>query len=352
MIAAVTGATGFVGSHVARALVARGDSVRVLVRPGADCRALGELPVIAVTGDLRDRRSLDPLVRGAQQVFHVAADYRLWARTPSELFQSNVEGTKHLLDACATANVDRIVYTSTVATIAVPHRSGRTATESSGPLLPDETTQADVRDMIGPYKQSKFLAEQAARAGAAAGLPVVIVNPTTPVGPGDWKPTPTGRMVVDFVRGRIPAYIETGLNIVPVEDVARGHLLAAERGRIGERYLLGGRNVRLQELWRMLAVISGRHAPSVRMPPIAAMAVAAGSEILARVLGGEPAVPLDAVRIGRHPMYVSTAKAARELAFTPGSAELALERAVHWFIDQGYAGARARERASERGIYA
>lgn len=351
MITAVTGATGFVGSHVARALVARGDSVRVLVRPGADQRALGDLPVTAISGDLRDRRSLDSLVSGAQQVFHVAADYRLWARNPSELFQSNVEGTKHLLDACASARVDRIVYTSTVATIAVPPRSRRgiAPAESS---LPDETTEADVRDMIGPYKQSKFLAEQTVRAAAAAGLPVVIVNPTTPVGPGDWKPTPTGRMVLDFIRGRMPAYIETGLNIVPIEDVARGHVMAAERGQIGDRYLLGGRNIRLQELWGMLAAICGRRAPSVRIPPALAMAVAAGSEVIARVLGSEPAVPLDAVRIGRHPMYVKTGKAERELGFGPGSVEAALERAVRWFVDHGYASARARQRANRRGIYA
>lgn len=327
MIAAVTGATGFVGSHVTRALVARGDTVRVLVRPGADTRAIRGLPVTVVTGDLRDRRSLDPLVRGASQVFHVAADYRLWARHPSELFTTNVEGTRHLLDACSDARVDRVVHTSTVATVIVP----------SGVGLPDETTTAGLRDMIGAYKQSKFLAEEAARAAAAAGLPVVIVNPTTPVGAGDVKPTPTGRMVLDFVRGRMPGYIETGLNIVGVEDVAHGHLLAADRGRRGERYLLGGRNVTLEELWRILGAICGRRAPSIRIPYSIAMAVALGSEAIARVRGGEPSVPLDAVRIARHPMFVNTTKAERELGFMPGPIEDALERAVRWFVDEGYA---------------
>lgn len=326
MIAAVTGATGFVGSHVARALVARGDTVRVLVRPGADTRAVRDLSVTIVTGDLRDRASLDPLVRGASRVFHVAADYRLWARNPSELFETNVDGTKHLLDACKAARVERVVHTSTVATVAATH----------GAAVPDETFMNGLADMIGAYKQSKFLAEEEARAAAAAGLPVVIVNPTTPVGPGDVKPTPTGRMVLDFIRGRMPAYIDTGLNVVAVEDVARGHLIAAERGRAGERYLLGGRNVSLEELWRMLAAICGRRAPSIRIPYGVAMAVALGSEAIARVRGGEPSVPLDAVRIARHPMFVNTTKAERELGFAPGRIEDALERAVRWFVDEGY----------------
>lgn len=340
MNAAVTGATGFVGSHVARALVARGDAVRVLVRPGANTRAIRDLPVSIATGDLRDRSSLDSFVRGARQVFHVAADYRLWARRPGELFQSNVEGTRHLFDACRNAGVERIVHTSTVATIAVPR----------GAVLPDETVAADMAEMIGPYKQSKFLAEQAALAAAAGGLDVVIVNPTTPIGPGDWKPTPTGRMVLDFLRGRMPAYIDTGLNVVAVEDVARGHLIAAERGRSGQRYLLGGRNVSLQQLWQMLASICGRRAPSIRIPVAVAMAVAIGSEAVARVCGTEPFVPLDAVRIARHPMFVDTAKAERELGFTPGGVEDALERAVRWFVDEGYVAAAAvRARSATAG---
>jgi dihydroflavonol-4-reductase len=328
VITAVTGATGFVGSHVARALAARGDTVRVLVRPGADTRAIRDLPVSIVTGDLRDRPSLDPFVGGARQVFHVAADYRLWARHPSELFQTNVEGTRHLLDACRNAGVERFVHTSTVATIAVPREAS----------LPDETVAAEMAEMIGPYKQSKFLAEQAVVAAAADGLDVVIVNPTTPVGPGDWKPTPTGRMVLDFLRGRMPAYIETGLNLVAVEDVARGHLIAAERGRSGERYLLGGRNVSLRELWQMLASICGRRAPSIRIPAAVAMAVAVGCEAVARVCGTEPFVPMDAVRIARHPMFVNTSKAERELGFTPGRIEDALERAIRWYVAGGYCG--------------
>ncbi|HEY3884882.1 MAG TPA: hopanoid-associated sugar epimerase [Vicinamibacterales bacterium] len=329
MISAVTGATGFVGSHVARMLVARGDSVRVLVRPESDRRALRDLPVTPVVGDLRDRASLDALVRGARHVFHVAADYRLWARHPQELFAANVDGTAHLLDACRPAAVERLVYTSTVSTIAVPREGA----------LPTEATEARIDEMIGAYKRSKFLAEQLARDAARAGLPVVIVNPTTPVGPGDWKPTPTGRMVLDFIRGKMPAYIETGLNVIAVEDVARGHLLAAERGAAGERYLLGGRNIGLQDLWRILARITGRRAPSIRIPWAAAAAIAVGSEAIARVRGAEPRVPLDAVRIARHAMYVDTTKAARDLGFTAGSVEAALARAVAWFVAQGYTGA-------------
>src|SRR5665213_3034515 len=228
----VTGATGFLGSHVARALAGRGDDVRVLVRSTSDLRALEGYPAERFSGDLRNRASLDRAIQGVQQVFHVAADYRLWARDPREIHESNVTGTQNLLDAAQQAGVEKFVYTSTVATIAVPHEGD----------LPNEGTYSSVGEMIGHYKRSKFEAERCALRAAEAGLPVVIVNPTTPVGPGDWKPTPTGKITVDFLNGKMPGYVDTGLNFVPVEDCAQGHLLAAERGRIGERYILGGRN--------------------------------------------------------------------------------------------------------------
>ena len=226
----VTGATGFLGSHVARQLAERGESVRVLVRPSSDLRALEGFEAERVTGDLRDAASLDRALAGVSRVFHVAADYRLWARDPREIYESNVTGTRNLLEAARRAGVEKFVYTSTVATIAVPREGG----------LPNEATQSSLGEMIGHYKRSKFQAEQLAMRAAESGLPVVIVNPTTPVGPGDWKPTPTGKIIVDFLNGRMPGYVDTGLNFVPVEDCARGHLLAAERGRIGERYILGG----------------------------------------------------------------------------------------------------------------
>ncbi|HEX3371111.1 MAG TPA: hopanoid-associated sugar epimerase, partial [Candidatus Acidoferrales bacterium] len=229
----VTGATGFLGSHVARGLVERGEEIRVLVRASSDVRALEGLNAERVQGDLRDRESLNRAMQGVQRVFHVAADYRLWAKDPREIHESNVAGTQNLLDAARSAGVTKFVYTSTVATIAVPRDGG----------LPDETTESSVGEMIGEYKRSKFEAERCALRAAQDGLPVVIVNPTTPVGPGDWKPTPTGKIIVDFLNGKMPGYVDTGLNFVPVEDCAQGHLLAAERGRIGERYILGGRNL-------------------------------------------------------------------------------------------------------------
>ena len=254
MTTLVTGATGFVGSHVARQLVAAGDSVRVLVRATSNLAVLDDLPVERVEGDLRDSASLDRAMRGVQRVYHVAADYRLWTPKPAEIYESNVEGTRRLLAAARRAGVERIVYTSTVATIAVPRHGA----------LPNEETQAALQEMIGHYKRSKFLAEQVALDAARAGVPVVIVNPTAPVGPGDWKPTPTGRIVLDFLQGKMPAYVDTGLNVAAVEDVAAGHLLAAEKGRIGERYILGARNMTLKQILDALSAITGRPAPRLR----------------------------------------------------------------------------------------
>lgn len=265
----VTGAAGFVGSHVARQLAGTGQSVRVLIRPNSNLRLLEGLRAERVEGDLRDAGSIERAMKGVQRVFHVAADYRLWARHPEEIYESNVEGTRRLFEIAAREGVERIVYTSTVATVAVPNH---------GDALPNEETRATLDEMIGHYKRSKFMAEEEARKAVASGVPVVIVNPTTPVGPGDWKPTPTGRIIVDFLNGKMPAYVDTGLNLAPVEDVAAGHLLAAERGRIGERYILGGRNMTLKQILDALAVITGRPAPRVKIPHVVALAAGYADE--------------------------------------------------------------------------
>ncbi|MGO9640840.1 MAG: hopanoid-associated sugar epimerase [Candidatus Acidiferrales bacterium] len=326
MTTLVTGATGFLGSHVARQLVARGDSVRVLARPSSDLRALGGLAVERATGDLRDPASLERALEGVSCVYHVAADYRLWARDPREIYDSNVAGTRNLLEAARAAGVKRFVYTSTVATIAVP----------TDGALPNEQTEATLRDMIGDYKRSKFLAEQEALRAVDRGVPVVIASPTTPVGPGDWKPTPTGKIIVDFLNGRMPGYVDTGLNFVPVEDAAAGHLLVAERGRVGERYLLGGENLSLREVLELLARASGLRVPRLRLPHAVAYAAACASTTFARMTGREPSIPIDAVRISRHRMFVDCSRAPRELGFAAGPVAGALERAVKWYEDNGY----------------
>ena len=329
----VTGATGFLGSHVARQLAGRGEQVRVLMRPSSDTRAIEGLEAERIIGDLRDVASLDRALAGVTRVFHVAADYRLWARNPQEIHESNVTGTRNLLEASRRAGVEKFVYTSTVATIAVPRKEG----------LPDESTQSSVEEMIGHYKRSKFEAEQCALRAAGAGLPVVIVNPTTPVGPGDWKPTPTGKIIVDFLNGRMPGYVDTGLNFVPVEDCAAGHLLAAERGRIGERYILGGCNVTLKEVLDMLAVISGLHAPRWKFSHAVAYVAACVDTAVSAALRREPQIPLEGVRMSRHKMFVDASKATRELGFSPGPIEGALERAVRWYETNGYVAARGAQ---------
>jgi dihydroflavonol-4-reductase len=328
----VTGATGFLGSHVARQLAGRGEDVRILMRASSDGRALDGLDVERFTGDLRDRASLERAIAGVSRVFHVAADYRLWARDPREIYESNVTGTRNLLEAARHANVEKFVYTSTVATIAVHREDG----------FPDESVQASFGEMIGHYKRSKFQAEQYARRAAEQGLPVVIVNPTTPVGPGDWKPTPTGKIIVDFLRGRMPGYVDTGLNFVPVEDCAAGHLLAAERGRVGERYILGGSNLTLKEMLAILAAVSGRSAPRWRFPHAIAYAAGCVDTVFARLSGREPQIPLEGVRMARHKMFVKTEKARRELGFEPGPVETALERAVCWYKTHGYVPAHSK----------
>jgi dihydroflavonol-4-reductase len=302
---------------VARLLIERGRPVRALVRAGS---RVPELDAELVTGDLRDAASLDRAARGCELVFHVAADYRLWAKDPRDLYRSNVDGTRNLLGAARRAGVDRVVYTSTVGCIGIPHGG-----------IGDETAPVTLDDMAGDYKRSKFLAEQVALEFARDGFPVVIVNPTAPVGDHDVKPTPTGKIVVDFLNGDMPAFIDTGLNIVDVRDTAEGHVLACEKGVSGERYILGSENLTLAQILQQLAAITGRKAPTMRLPYAIAYCAGACSTAWAEVTGMPPRVPLDAVRMARKKMWVTHEKARRELGFTPGPAEGALRRAVAWF---------------------
>lgn len=320
----VTGASGFVGWHVAWKLLERGHTVRALVRKTSRLRELDG--VEPVTGDLRDRDSLRRAAAGCGLVFHVAADYRLWAPEPRELYDSNVNGTRNLLEAAREAGVERVVYTSTVGCIGVPMGGEG-----------DEEHPVSIDDMFGPYKRSKFLAEQAALEFARAGFPVVIVNPTAPVGDHDFKPTPTGKIIVDFLRCAMPAYIDTGLNLVDVNDVAEGHLLACDRGAPGERYILGCENLTLAEIFGRLERISGLKAPARRIPYALAYAAGVTTTGWAAVTGREPRAPLDAVRMARKKMWVRHDKAARDLGYAPGPADAALARAVEWFRGNGYA---------------
>lgn len=320
----VTGATGFVGWHVARALLERGCRVRVLARDPARLRELeGAEPA---AGDLLDPASLERAVAGCGVVYHVAADYRLWTRDPQPMYRSNVDGTRAMLAAARAAGVERFVYTSTVGCIGIPERG-----------LGDESMLARMEDMQGPYKRSKLLAERVALEFAASGFPVVIVNPTAPVGDHDFKPTPTGKIVVDFMRGRMPAYLDTGLNVADVRDVAWGHLAACERGRVGERYILGGENLTLREIFEALAAAAGRKPPAVRIPYAVAYAAGVVTTAWASLSGREPRVPLDAVRMARKKMWVTHEKAARELGYAPHPAAAALRRALEWFDAHGYA---------------
>jgi len=330
MDALVTGGTGFVGANLARELLAAGATVRVLARPGGDRRALDGLKVEIVEGDLLDATSLARACSGVGTVYHVAADYRLWAPDPGALHRVNVEGTRAMLEAAGAAGVRRVVYTSTVGALGLP-KDGGAGTED---------TPVSVADMVGAYKRSKFLAEQVALELVRRGLPVVIVNPSAPIGPWDVKPTPTGQMVVDFMRGRMFATLDTGLNLVHVRDVARGHVLAAERGKVGEKYILGAAhgNVSLAEIGRLLAEITGRRPPRLRVPYAVAWCGAACMEAVARVTGGAPRVPLTAVRMARKRMYFSPAKAIRELGLPQTDVREALREAVEWFAARRYAG--------------
>jgi dihydroflavonol-4-reductase len=318
----VTGASGFLGWHVAHVLAERGHRVRALCRPASQLR---ELEVERVEGDLRDPDSLRRAVEGCELVFHVAADYRLWSKHPADLYASNVDGTRNVLEAAARAKVERVVYTSTVGCIGMP--AGRSG---------DEQTPVSIADMAGHYKRSKWLAEQVALEKAAAGLPVVIVNPTAPVGDHDWKPTPTGKIIVDFLRNKLPAFIDTGLNLVDARDTAIGHLLAAEKGRSGERYILGGENLTLEQILGRLSALSGKPAPTIKIPYSIAYAAGAITTALAQVTGRPPLAPLEGVKMARKKMFVTNDKAARELGFTPRPVEGALKRAIDWFRANGY----------------
>lgn len=327
MDALVTGATGFVGANVVRELLREGASVRALVRRGSDRRALAGLPLELCEGDLRDRASLDRAVAGVRTVFHVAADYRLWVPDPAELYRSNVDGTRAILEAAAAAGAARIVHTSSVGALGIP-KSGEPGTEETAVAL---------SDMVGPYKASKFLAERVALELAARGAPVVVVNPSAPVGPWDVKPTPTGQMVLDFLRGRLFATMDTGLNLVHVRDVARGHLLAAERGRVGEKYILGARNLSFREITALLAEITGLPAPRLEIPYAVAWCGAACMEAIARVRRVPPRASLTAVRMARKRMYFSPAKAIRELGLPQTDVRTALADAAEWFWTHAYA---------------
>ncbi|MSO75418.1 MAG: NAD-dependent epimerase/dehydratase family protein [Alphaproteobacteria bacterium] len=326
MTVLITGANGFVGAAVLRRLVAAGQAVRALVRPGSNRRNLAGLPVEIVEGDLLDSASRTRSVAGCSALFHVAADYRLWVRDPAPLYAANVEGTRGLLLAAGDAGVRRIVYTSSVAVLG--HRpDGRPA---------DETTGATLADMIGHYKRSKFLAEAAVSELVAKGLPVVTVNPSTPVGPGDVRPTPTGRLIVEAARGRVPAFVETGLNIVHVDDVAEGHWLAYGKGRVGERYVLGGDDMSLRQILTAIAWLTGRRPPTMALPHALVMPIAVMAEAWARLFGGEPFATVDGVRMARAAMFFSSAKAMAELGYRPRPAEQALRDAVAWFRANGY----------------
>jgi dihydroflavonol-4-reductase len=322
----VTGGTGFVGSHVVRALFARGDSVRCLARPGGRRDNLSGLPVEIAEGDLTDPASLARAMRGIKELYHVAADYRLWTRDPRELYAANAGGTENVLRAAAEAGVSRVVYTSSVAALGL--------TSDGSPA--SETTPVERARIIGHYKKSKFDAERVALDWAARGLPVVVVNPSTPVGERDIKPTPTGQMIVDFLNRRMPAYVDTGLNLIDARDVAEGHLLAAHRGKPGEKYILGNRNMTLKEILDALAAITGLPAPRTRLPHWIPLAYSAVDTALSRVTGRPPRASFESVRMSTHRMFFDASRAVRELGLPQTPVEEALGRAVAWFRANGY----------------
>src|SRR5215813_10673839 len=324
----VTGATGFVGSHVARVLAEQGAELRLLVRSNSNPRNIESLKADRVIGDLRDPSSLETAISGCDALFHVAADYRLWIRDPDQMYRSNVEGTRAVLEAARKNRVRRVVYTSSVATMGFTS-NGRPA---------DEQSPVSLDSMIGHYKRSKFMAEQLALQVGRGGLDVVVVNPTTPVGEQDVKPTPTGRIVLDFLKRKFPAYVDTGLNLVDVTRCANGHLAAFEKGRSGERYILGGENLTLKQILDKLATITGLPSPNIRVPYVLALATGVVDELfMGRIRKREPRATIDAVRMGRKKMFVSSTKAARELGWKIVPVDHALRRAADWFRANGYA---------------
>src|SRR5262250_3203004 len=321
----VTGASGFLGSHVTRQLVARGADVRVLLRPSSNNRAIADLPLEYMTGDLRDLASLDRAMAGVQLVFHVAADYRLWSKRSQDIYDSNVGGTRNLLEAAGRVGVEQFIYTSTVATIAVDR-----------PERPNEFTDTRLDEMVGHYKRSKWQAEKEVLDAAKQGFPAIVAMPTTPVGPWDWKPTPTGKIILDFLNGKMPGYVETGLNFVGVEECAAGHLLAAEKGEVGERYLLGGENLKLKAMLDTLSTITGLPQVRLKIPHGLALGVAYANTVFSRLIGRAPGIPVEGVKIARHMMFVDCSRAQRELGFKAGPVAAALERAVRWYEANGY----------------
>ncbi|MDF0645396.1 MAG: NAD-dependent epimerase/dehydratase family protein [Nitrospira sp.] len=323
----VTGATGFVGGAVARALVRAGVSIRVLARPESDLRNLEGLAVERVAGDLRDPASLRKALAGCRQLYHVAAHYALWAKDPSIFYDINVTGTRNILEAARAVGIERTVYCSTIGAIGLPPGGG----------VGTEETPVSLDQMVGHYKRSKYLAEQEVRKLAKDGLPVVIVNPSAPVGAGDVKPTPTGQVIVDFMKGRMPAYIETGMNLIDVDDVAAGHLLAMEKGRQGERYILGNKNLMLREVFEILNRLTGVKAPTLRLPRLAVLPLAYGNQWIAALTGRTPRIPLEGVKMAKYKMHYDCSKAVRELGLPQTPPEVALEKAVKWFRSHGYA---------------
>lgn len=327
MRALVTGATGFIGGMVARALRRAGHEVRLIVRPDADRRQVRDLKVEIYHGDIRDFASLRRAIAGCTQVYHVAALYKLWVRHKREIYDSNVTGTENVLKAARESGVEKVIYTSSVATLGLPGNG------TAG----SEETPVSLSDMVGHYKRSKFLAEQVALRYAQEGLPVVIVNPSTPVGVGDLKPTPTGKLIVDFLNGQMPGYIDTGLNLVDVEDVACGHLLAAEKGQVGEKYILGHENLTLQQILALLAELTGRPAPRFKVPYALALGVAYVDAALARLIPGrEPFVPPVGVKLSKKKMFFDASKAVRVLGLPQTPVREALRKAVLWFQENGY----------------
>ncbi len=327
MRALVTGATGFIGFHVAGALLRKGLQVRAVVRRGSDSEALASLGAEVVAGDVRDYDSLFSALRDCDVLYHLAADYRLWVPDPATMYEINVRGTRNVMEAAFRRGTEKVVYTSTVGVL----KAGVDRTPSN------EDTPVSYSDMAGDYKKSKFMAEREVCGFVEKGLPVVIVNPSTPVGEMDVKPTPTGKMIVDFLKGHMPAYLDTGLNFVDVEDVALGHLLAAEFGRAGQRYILGGRNMTLREFFECLGRVSGRRPPRVRLPYLPVLIAAYCDEAISKLVSGRrPVIPLSGVKMAKYFMYFDSSKAVRELGMPQSPVEGALSRAVAWFIENGY----------------
>jgi len=323
----ITGATGFVGSHVARALAAQGADLRLLVRPTSRLDNISALRAETATGDLRDPESLKKAMAGCEFVFHVAADYRLWVRDPDQMYRSNVEGTRAIIRAAHESGARRVIYTSSVATMGFT-REGHIAGEDS---------PVSIREMVGHYKRSKFMAEQIALEAGSHGANVVVVNPTTPIGEYDIKPTPTGRIVVDFLKRKFPAYVDTGLNLVDVKEVARGHLLAMEKARPGERYILGGQNLSLKQILDKLSELTGLPSPTMKVPHAVAMGFAVFDQFFTgMIMDKEPRATIDAVKMGRKKMFASSSKAEHELGYKVLPVEDALRRAIDWFQTHGY----------------